>query len=95
MAEAGERPEGAHRGMSFAKYAAGLDVTRKAESAAERYLSEEDREETTGLERDSFEHMVRDRANVRSIRDSRRICRRCTFCGRCKRGKKRRPQADC
>ena len=43
MAEAGERSEGSRRGMSFAEYAAGLDVTRKAESAAERYLSEEAR----------------------------------------------------
>ncbi|MBR2789813.1 MAG: hypothetical protein IKD70_04250 [Eggerthellaceae bacterium] len=94
MAEADEGTEGARRGMSFAEYAAGLDVSRKAESAADRYLGEEVREETAGLERDSFERMVRDRANVRSIRDSRRICRRCTFCGRCKRGKKRRLQAD-
>ncbi|MBR3257423.1 MAG: hypothetical protein IKF96_00375 [Eggerthellaceae bacterium] len=94
MAESGGQTDGARRGMSFAEYAAGLDVSRKAESAAERYLSEDAREETAGLERDSFERMVRDRANVRSIRDSRRICKRCTFCGRCKRGKKRRPQVD-
>ena len=80
------------RGMSFAEYAASLDGAGKAESAVERYLGNEAQQETDSLDRNSFDRMVRDRANVRSIRDSRRICKRCTFCGRCKRGKKRRVQ---
>lgn len=43
-----------------------------------------------GAERESFEVMRRDTANVRVLRDTKKICERCTFCGRCKKGSKRR-----
>lgn len=44
-----------------------------------------------GIERGSFETIQRDKANVRAIRDSKKVCVRCTFCGRCKRAERRRP----
>ena len=43
-----------------------------------------------GIERESFETTRADTANVRALRDAKRICVRCTFCGRCKKGSKRR-----
>ncbi len=44
---------------------------------------------------EAYERIKRDREHVRAIRDSKRICKRCTFCGRCKRGvRKKRPAPE-
>ena len=61
----------------------------KATSAVEKYLGDAAQVSATGVE--AFDRVKTDRDNVRAIRDSRRVCRWCTFCGRCKKGSKRRP----
>ena len=44
-----------------------------------------------GRERESFEVTRQDMEAVRARRDAKRICVRCTFCGRCRFGVRKKP----
>lgn len=64
-------------------------VMGKAASAIEHYLGDAAYVSATGVA--EYDRIKQDRDNVRAIRDARKPCVRCTFCGRCKRAERRRP----
>lgn len=78
-----------HVHLSSDKNDSTLPAMGRAAFAAEVYLGDVPNDALAG----SPERIRQDRENVRAIRNSRIVCHRCTFCGRCKRGSKRRPKS--